>query len=76
MVYWGGGHTYRYTVELSEDRTAWRSVADMKDNLKPATPSGYDHRFQPLSARYVRVNMLHHNLNRGVHLVEVRVFDQ
>jgi len=73
--YWGGQRYYRYSVEVSEDGKAWRQVADMTRNNTPATPGGDDHRFDPVTARYVRVNMLHHNLNRGVHVVEVRVFD-
>lgn len=72
--YWGNQRYYRYSVEVSEDGKAWRQVVDMTHNNTPATPRGDDHRFDPVTARYVRVNMLHHNLNRGVHLVEVRVF--
>ncbi len=72
--YWGSGRHYRYTVDVSEGGEAWRQVADMSENTTPATPKGDDHHFEPTSARYVRVNMQHHNLNRGVHLVEVRVF--
>ena len=49
-------------------------VADMSRNTKTATSQGDDHRFTATTARFVRVQMLYHNLNRGVHLVEVRVF--
>jgi len=73
--YWGGQRYCRYSVEVSEDGKAWRQVVDMTRNNAPATPRGDDHRFEAITARYVRVNMLHHNLNSGVHLVEVRVFD-
>jgi hypothetical protein len=73
--YWGSNRFYRYVVEVSEKGKTWRRVADMSKNKAPASPKGDDHRFDPVTARYVRVNMLHHNLNRGVHLVEVRVFD-
>ena len=72
--YWGSGRFYRYTVEVSENGETWRRVADMSTNNKPANPRGDEHRFDAITARYVRVNMLHHSLNRGVHLVEVRVF--
>jgi len=74
FTYWGAKRFYRYTAEVSEDGRAWRRVADMSKNKIPATPKGDDHRFEAVTARYIRVNMLHHNLNRGVHLVEVRVF--
>ncbi len=73
--YWGGGRHYRYTVEVSEDGKQWKRVADLSDNGKPATPQGDLHKFDAVQARYVRVNMLYHSLNRGVHLVEVRVFE-
>jgi len=73
--YWGAKRFYRYIVEVSQDDKTWRRVADMSRNKTPATSKGDDHRFEAVTARYIRVNMLHHNLNRGVHLVEVRVFD-
>jgi hypothetical protein len=72
--YWGSGRFYRYSVEVSENGKTWLRVADMSANKKPANPRGDEHSFDAVTARYVRVNMLHHNLNRGVHLVEVRVF--
>ena len=72
--YWGGGRFYRYTVEVSLDGKAWGRVGDLSKNRRPAAPEGDDHRFPARRARYVRVNMLHHSLNKGVHIVEVRVF--
>ncbi len=71
---WGSGRYYRYTVEVSRDGRRWAQVADMSDNTAPATSKGDDHRFESQLARYVRVTMLYHNRNKGVHLVEVRVF--
>ena len=71
--YWGQGRYYQYTVELSEDGKTWTQVADLSKNARPATPQGDLHRFEPRPARYVRVSVLHHSLNRGVHLVEVKV---
>ena len=73
--YCGGGRYYRYTLEVSADGKTWAQVADRSKNSSPATPQGDDHRFDPTLARYVRVNMLRHNLNRRVHLVEVRVYN-
>ena len=72
--YWGNDRYYRYTVEASEDGRNWQQIADMTKNTNPATKKGDDHRFEAVTARYVRVKMLYHSLNRGVHLVEVRVF--
>ena len=72
--YWGLNRSYQYTVEASADGTAWQRVADLSENAEPATPAGNDFRFQPVAMRFVRVNMLKHSLNAGVHLVEVRVF--
>jgi hypothetical protein len=72
--YWGLNRSYQYTVEASADGTAWQRVADLSENTEPATPAGNDFRFQPVAMRFVRVNMLKHSLNAGVHLVEVRVF--
>jgi hypothetical protein len=71
--YWGGGRYYQYTVETSTDGKTWAGVADMSKNKQPSTPAGDLHKFPPRPARYVKVNMLYHSLNEGVHLVEVKV---
>jgi hypothetical protein len=72
--YWGSERYYQYTVEVSKDGKSWRRVGDMSNNTRPATPKGDEFRFDPVAARYVRVKVLRHSLNRGVHLVEVKVF--
>jgi hypothetical protein len=69
--YWGGGRYYRYTVEVSRNGVRWRQVGDRSDNTAPSTPEGDRFNFEPVEVRYIRVNMLYHNLNKGVHLVEV-----
>jgi len=71
--YWGGGRYYRYTVEVSADGETWTMIGDMRKNTTPATPKGNRFELEPAALRFVRVNMLHHNLNRGVHIVEVKV---
>ena len=72
--WWGGGRYYRYTVEVSTDGQSWTRVADLSQNTRPATPAGDLHHFAPRLARFIRVNVLYHSLNPGVHLVEVRAF--
>ncbi len=69
--YWGGGRYYRYTVEVSADGGAWTMVGDMRKNSTPSTPKGNRFEFEPTAIRFIRVNMLYHNLNHGVHIVEV-----
>lgn len=69
--YWGGGRFYRYKVEISEDGNTWQLVGDMTANAVPSTPNGDRFTFKPTEARFFRVGMLYHNLNKGVHLVEV-----
>ena len=55
-----------------EALTTAKQVADMSKNSTPSTPKGDRHDFDATEARYIRVNMLYHSLNRGVHIVEVR----
>jgi len=69
--YWGSGRYYRYTVEVSADGEVWTTVGDMRENTTPSTPKGDRFEFEPTEIRFVRVNMLYHNLNKGVHIVEV-----
>ena len=75
VLYWGGSRYYRYTVEASKDGKTWRQIVDMSQNTEPATPHGHDHRFDSVETRHVRMNVLYHSLNRGVHLVEVKLFE-
>ncbi len=70
-TYWGGGRYYRYTVEASIDGKNWTLVGDKSANEQPATEKGDLFEFPPREVRYLRVNMLFHSLNGGVHLVEI-----
>jgi len=71
--YWGAGRYYQYTVEVSKDGKIWNKIGDKSKNTTPSTPAGDEFKFDPVEARYIRVNMLYHNLNTGVHIVEVEV---
>ncbi|MBX3118333.1 MAG: family 20 glycosylhydrolase [Fimbriimonadaceae bacterium] len=72
--YWDGRRYYRYTVEVSADGKAWTKVVDKSENSVPVSASGDEHTISPVSARYVKVNMLSNSANEGVHLVELRVW--
>lgn len=74
-TYWWGHRTYRYTIEASVDGETWTQVVDMSKNTSPATIQGLEHSFQPLEARYLRVNMLRNSANIGVHIVEFMAFE-
>jgi hypothetical protein len=69
--YWGSGRYYQYTVEVSADGEGWTMVGDMRKNTTPSTPKGKRFEFEPTTVRFISVNMLYHNLNKGVHIVEV-----
>ena len=72
--YWGGNRYYRYTVEVSKDGDNWQQVGDKSKNTTPSTPKGDRFEFEATKTRYIRVNMLYHSLNKGVHIVEVKAF--
>ncbi|MEX0776271.1 MAG: family 20 glycosylhydrolase [Phycisphaeraceae bacterium] len=77
-TYWDGRRYYQYNVELSADGKAWTQVADMSRNTAASSEQGDWHAFAPMSARYVRVNLLKgsaHPDHNPVHLVEVRVYE-
>lgn len=73
--YWDGTRYYQYTIEVSRDAKNWTQVVDMSGNVKAATAAGDSHRFEPVDARYVRVNLLKNSAGPEVHLAEVRVFE-
>jgi len=74
VTYSDGSRYYQYTVEVSTDGQTWTKVVDMSKNTEIAKSKGVLHTFNPVDARYVRVNMLFNSANPGVHLREVRVF--
>jgi len=74
--YYGDERHYGFTVETSLDGTAWRTVADRRDNKEPSTARGYTCRLKPHAARYIRVTQTHNSANTGRHLVEVMAFEK
>ena len=60
---------------MSTDGKTWKPVADSSGNSTPGTEKGYMHKFDPVKASYVRVNMLKNSSNPAVHIVEVRAFE-
>lgn len=73
--YYAEPRYYQYTVEVSLDGSEWMVVGDMSKNTKQATRKGDCFTFEPIEARYIRVNMNLNSANPGVHLHEVRVFE-
>ncbi|MCY2925967.1 MAG: chitobiase/beta-hexosaminidase C-terminal domain-containing protein, partial [Planctomycetota bacterium] len=75
ICWWGDGRSYQYTIELSNDEKTWTKVVDASANTKETTEQGYDHKFAPTQARYIRVVMLKNTANIAVHIVEVRAYE-
>ncbi|HVT13728.1 MAG TPA: alpha-N-acetylglucosaminidase TIM-barrel domain-containing protein [Fimbriimonadaceae bacterium] len=74
--YWGEERYYQFTVEVSADGEKWSIVVDQSKNERPSTAVGQKFILAaPVSARYLRINMLKNSANVGVHLVEVRVYE-
>jgi len=74
--YYGDERHYGFTVATSPDGKTWRTVADRRDSKEPSTAKGYTCRFEPHSARYIRVTQTHNSANTGRHLVEVMAFEK
>ncbi len=72
--YWDGHRYYQYTIEVSTDGKKWTMAVDASKNTQTETQSGRLHKFKPIPARYVKVNMLKNSDNPAVHLVELWVF--
>jgi hypothetical protein len=73
---WGqDGRALQYTVEVSSDEKNWTQVVDESRNTKPVSPHGHLHKFAPVNARYVRVNILKNSAPDIVELEEVRVYE-
>jgi HEAT repeat protein len=74
IFYWDGKRYYPYTLDVSTDGKTWTTVADNSKNSTPADSRGIIHQFDPVDARYVRVNIIKNSVNEAVHLVEVEVY--
>lgn len=75
---WGNGSIYRYTISagLDYDHEKYDVLVDASANTEPASAGGYVHSFDPpVEARLVKVNMLGHNLDDIMRIVELRVFE-
>jgi len=72
--YYGDGRYYQYKIETSEDNQTWRTAVDASANETPSTFHGYRNAWTPVTARYIRVTMLHNSANVGVHLYELRIY--
>lgn len=74
FFYWDGRRYYQYTLQVSIDNKHWQTVADKSKNTTPATSRGVRVTFPPVTARYVRINILKNSANEAVHLVELKVY--
>jgi hypothetical protein len=74
FTYWDGGRYYQYTIDVSPDGKKWSTVVDASQATIPASKLGYRHSITPVTARYIRVNMLKNSANPGLHIVEVRAY--
>ncbi|NOY80729.1 MAG: DUF1080 domain-containing protein [Kiritimatiellaeota bacterium] len=74
IFYWDGRRYYTYTVDVSKDGKTWTKVVDNSKNKTPSTARGTIHRFKPVEARYVRLNVLRNSVNEAVHVVEFEVY--
>ncbi|HNX52390.1 MAG TPA: discoidin domain-containing protein [Pontiellaceae bacterium] len=67
--------SWQYKVLVSTDGSQWQTVSDYSNNQKTETSKGTLHTFQPVSARYVRVEMLGNSKKiPASSLNEVKVF--
>jgi len=73
ILYWDGTRYYQYTVDVSTDGQAWRTVVDQRANTTPSRAEGFAYTFAPVETRYVRVNIQKNSANPGAHIVELGV---
>lgn len=74
VAFFGDTRSYGFLVETSLDGQSWRTVSDRRENTEPSTGIGYECRFEPHAARYLRVTQTSNSANSGRHLVEVMAF--
>lgn len=75
VPYFDGMRFYQYTVSVGTDTNALTQVVDATKNTEVGTEKGYTHKFAPVKARYIRVDILKNSDNPAAHLVEVRAWE-
>ncbi len=76
LFYWDDSRYCQYTVEASTDETHWTQVADRSQTREKSTFRGDLHVFEPIEARYVRINILRNSANTAAHIVELSVYGE
>ena len=72
--HWEDGRYYQYTVEVSNDGEKFTRVVDQSQRTASVTAKGEQHRFDPVEARWVRINVTKNSANPSIHLIEFKVF--
>lgn len=73
-TFWDNNRYYEYTIEVSNDHNNWRLVVDRSNNRELSTPEGITDDIEPISARYIKLNLIRNSANPGLHLVEFNAF--
>ncbi len=76
VPFWSAGAGLRYRVETSQEGLAWWRVADTTETESAPTPQGDTHRFPPVEARYIRIEVVSSRQfpPSMARIVEVRAF--
>ena len=72
-TYWDASRYYQYKIEISTDGLAWLEIVDFSKNTQPASKDGYQHDFNKVSTRFVRLRMLKNSANPSMHVVEFQL---
>ena len=73
-TYYDNTRSYTYFIEVSTDGEHYEEVVNMRNNTTPSTQEGFEHHFNPMDVRYVRVTMVSNSANPGVHINEIMVY--
>ena len=64
----------QYTVEASKDGKNWATVVNESKNIQPDTRRGLHRYFEPVDARYLKLNVLFNSVRQGAQVVEFEVY--
>lgn len=57
VPFWASGGAIQYTIETSQDGSAWKPLVDATGLTEAPTVAGNTHRFASVSAHYIRVTV-------------------
>lgn len=74
FFYNGDGRYYQYRIDTSVDNKTWKAAVDKTADSSASKAEGFLNAFEARDARFVKLTVTKHSINRAVHVNELMLF--